>query len=93
MTGERYAVAWTPSARRDLARVPEKVAPAAVEFIYGSLSANPLRVGRELHPELAGHHSARRGDYRIIYRVDESARIVHVVALDHRADVYRRRDR
>ena len=41
--------------------------------------------------ELAGYHSARRGAYRVVYRIDEPARTVHVVRIDHRADVYRTR--
>ena len=83
---ESYAIAWTPTARRALQRLPEKVAAAAVEFIYGPLADNPQRVGKALRFELEGLHSARRGDYRIIYRIDEH---VTIVAIEHRADVYR----
>ena len=90
MTGLPYGVAWTPSAQRDLARLPEKIATAAIEFAYGSLAANPRRLGRELHLGLSGHHSARRGDYRLIYRIDEDQHGIHMVAVNHRADVYRR---
>lgn len=82
-----YSVVWTRTARRALERLPEKVATAAVEFIYGSLSRNPQRVGKALRFELAGLHSARRGDYRIIYRIDDDH--VTIIAIDHRADVYR----
>lgn len=89
--GEDFAIAWTAPARRALARLPEKVATAAVEFLYGSLAANPHRVGRRLGLELEGLHSARRGDYRLIYRIDDEERRVDVVAIGHRADVYRRR--
>ena len=44
-----------------------------------------------LSRELAGYHSARRGAYRIVYRIDEAAGVVHVVRIDHRSDVYRTR--
>ncbi len=88
MTDE-YSIAPTATARRSLARLPEKVATAAVEFLYGSLAANPRRVGKELKLSLAGLHSARRGDYRIICRIDEDARRVDVVAVEHRSDAYR----
>lgn len=86
-----YRVEWAPSGKRDLARLPEKVATAVVEFIYGSLAENPHRVGRELSLELTGLHAARRGDFRVIYRMDEQDRRIVVTATDHRADVYRRR--
>ena len=87
---DAYRVEWAPSGKRDLARLPEKVANAVVEFIYGGLAANPQRVGRELHLELTGYHAARRGDFRIIYRIDDQRRSV-VTTIDHRADAYRRR--
>ncbi len=86
-----YAVAWTPASRRSLARLPEKVATAAVEFIYGSLAQAPGRVGKPLQFGLAGLHSARRGDYRLIYRIDDDLRTVTVIAIEHRSDVYRPR--
>jgi mRNA-degrading endonuclease RelE of RelBE toxin-antitoxin system len=89
--GAQYAVAWTATSRRALARLPEKVATAAVEFIYGSLAETPRRVGRPLQLGLAGLHSARRGDYRVIYRIDEELRTVTVMAIEHRSDVYRPR--
>lgn len=81
-----YGIAWTPTAKRALTRLPEKVAAAAVEFIYGALAANPQRVGKPLRFELEGLHSARRGDYRVIYRIGD---VLTIVAVDHRADVYR----
>ncbi len=86
-----YRVKWAPSAQRDLSRLPEKVATAVIEFIYGGLAESPQRVGRALHLELAGSHAARRGDFRIIYRIDDHEHSIVIVAIDHRADVYRRR--
>ena len=89
MSEPGYAIAWTAPARRALSRLPEKVATAAVEFVYGSLAANPHRAGRPLKLGLAGLHSARRGDYRVIYRIDGQGHRVDVVAIEHRSDVYR----
>lgn len=83
---QAYDIAWTPTAKRALQRLPEKVATAAVEFIYGPLAENPHRVGKALRFELEGLHSARRGDYRIIYRIDN---LVTITAIEHRADIYR----
>jgi mRNA interferase RelE/StbE len=86
-----YAIAWTGPGRRSLSRLPEKVATAAVEFLYGSLAANPHRVGKPLKLGLDGLHSARRGDYRVIYRIDDQRRQVGVVTIEHRSDIYRPR--
>jgi len=83
-----YTVDWTSAARRSLPKLPEKVATAAIEFIYGSLSENPHRVGKALQLSLAGQHSARRGDYRVIYRIDEGDHRIVILLIRHRSDAY-----
>lgn len=92
MTAERrYRLVISPTARRQLAEVlPEAVAFAAHEFIAGPLLDNPHRVGERLEAPLGDRHSARRGTYRVIYRIDEAARTVTVVAIAPRSDAYRR---
>ncbi len=87
---EPYTLRTTPTVRRALAeRSPEAVATAAYDFITGPLLRDPHRVGKRLLPPLNDRFSARRGTYRIIYRIDETARTVTVVDIDHRRDVYR----
>ena len=88
-----HEITLSPSAQRDLRRLPEKIATAAIEFIYGSLAQNPRRVGRELKLDLAEHFSTRRGDYRIIYSIEDVTHTVQIVTIDHRADSYRPRQR
>lgn len=89
MTPWRLMVA--PSAERVLARLPERVASAIVEFMVGPLLENPERVGTPLQRELAGYWSARRGAYRVVYRVDLDTQSIRVVRIEHRSDVYRSR--
>lgn len=86
-----YEIGWASPARRALVRIPEKVATAVVEFIYGAMADNPQRVGHPLRFEMEGLHSASRGDFRIIYRIDDDDRVVFILSIEHRADVYRRR--
>ena len=86
-----YEVRLASPARRDLRRVPPRIVPAIVEFLYGELARKPKRVGKALERELEGYWSARRGPYRIIYRIDDDQLVVLVVNVDHRADVYRPR--
>ena len=91
MNQDVFAIAWTAASHRALTRLPEKVATAVVEFLYGSLAASPYCVGKPLKLGLEGLHSARRGDYRVIYRVDDHQRRVTVLAIEHRSDAYRPR--
>jgi mRNA-degrading endonuclease RelE of RelBE toxin-antitoxin system len=80
----------SPTARRRLAEVlPESVAFAAFEFITGPLLANSQRVGKRLGPPLSDRHSARRGTYWVIYRIDDGNAIVTALAVVRRADAYR----
>jgi mRNA interferase RelE/StbE len=85
-----HEIEWAAVARRALEQLPEKVAVSAIEFIYGPLADEPHRVGRPLRFELEGKHSAHRGDYRVIYRIDDPRRVVLVLTIGHRADIYRR---
>ena len=92
MTGQPapYVLAITPTARRQLTdNLPEAVAAAAYEFITGPLLDNPHRVGKQLRPPLEDRHSARRGTYRVVYRIDDDSHTVTVVDVAHRRDVYR----
>jgi mRNA-degrading endonuclease RelE of RelBE toxin-antitoxin system len=65
------------------------VATAAYEFMTGPLLAERHRVGKHLLPPLDDRLSARRGTYRIIYRVNDQERVVAVVDVAHRRDAYR----
>lgn len=86
-----YEVEITPEGLRHLNRLPEKVREAALAAILGPIAENPRRLGKPLLGELEGLHSARRGDYRIIYEIFEIDRVVLVHRVQHRRDVYRRR--
>jgi len=82
-----FRVVWAPSARRQLEnRIPPSIGAAVWEFVNGPLAAEPFRVGKPLKYELDGYRSARRGDYRVIYRVTDDT--VQVVRVDHRGSVY-----
>jgi mRNA interferase RelE/StbE len=65
------------------------VAIAAYEFMTGPLLQEPYRVGKRLLPPLDDRFSARRGTYRIIYRIDDRAFVVTVVDVARRHDAYR----
>lgn len=80
-----------PAARAIRESLPEAVAFAVIDFITGPLLENPRRVGAPLRGELEGIWSARRGTYRVLYRVDEEIREVIVLRVGHRRDIYRPR--
>lgn len=86
-----YDVHFTGPARRAMANIPPRIIPAIIEFVFGDLAQEPHRVGKPLERELAGLHGARRGPYRVLYRIDDESQRVYIVHIDHRSDVYRSR--
>lgn len=89
---EGYELIVTPPAARALAEgLPEAIATAVIELLTTALVREPHRVGKPLRRELSGVHSARRGTYRVLYRIDQERREVIVMRVEHRRDVYRPR--
>lgn len=84
-----YEVILAARARRDLQGIPRRIVPAIIEFVFGDLARAPKRVGKPLKRELEGSYSARRGPYRVLYQINDSAHRVEIIRVDHRADVYR----
>lgn len=86
-----YDVVLTRGARRALEEeLPEAVAAAAFRFIAGPLRADPRRVGKPLREPLVPLWSARRGEYRVLYRIIDRRLVVEVVSVAHRRDAYHR---
>ena len=85
----RHTVVLSAAATRAIERdLPEPVAVAVVDFLFGPLAADPYRVGKPLRFDLEGYWSARRGQYRVIYSIHDDEVLVRVVRISHRADVY-----
>jgi mRNA interferase RelE/StbE len=85
-----YTVIFSRQARRNLhENLPLDVAAAAMETIDGPLATGPHRVRKPLDEPFDGYHSARRGTYRIIYRINEDKHTVEIHSIRHRRDSYR----
>jgi mRNA-degrading endonuclease RelE of RelBE toxin-antitoxin system len=85
-----YTATLTRQARRNLSEnLSLDVAIAATETIRHAIAVNPARLGKPLNEPFDGYYSARRGTYRIIYRIDEAKRVVEIHSIRHRRDAYR----
>lgn len=85
-----YDLVLTPPAPGAIAeKLPEAVATAVIDFLTTALVANPQRVGKQLRDDLAGIWSARRGTYRVLYRINDDLHEVVVLRVEHRRDAYR----
>lgn len=83
---KRYAFTYSLTARNVIKKLPPAVKPTIKNEIEG-LVVNPYQ-GKELIDDLAGFRSLVIGKYRVIYRLDEDARVIQVYFIGHRRDVY-----
>jgi len=88
--GAEWRLIVAATARRQLAVLPERAAAAVIEAFL-AIRENPHRAGKPLRFELDGLWSARRGPYRVLYRIDEGERLVEIASVAHRAHAYRPR--
>jgi len=86
-----YAITFTPSARRLLGKLPLSVASALFEHLTGPVADSPYRLSKPLDAPFDDVRAARRGDYRVLYVIDDRSRTVTVLAVAHRRDAYRPR--
>jgi mRNA interferase RelE/StbE len=86
-----FEVEITPEGLRHLNQLPGKVRDAALQAIVGPIAERPRRVGKPPVGELTGLYAARRGDYRVIYEIDDDRKVVVVHRVQHRRVVYRPR--
>lgn len=83
---EAYQVVAAASVSKEIRRLPVQAQRAVIAGMT-RLGAE-LRSGKPLAGELRGLWSLRRGDYRILYRIDDAARRIGVARVGHRRDVY-----
>jgi mRNA interferase RelE/StbE len=90
VTPEPYRVELSRPAVRALERLPPKLVDAVLRFLGGPLAQNPMRATKPLGAELEGLRAGYVGiAYRVLVRVSEEERVVRVMRIAHRADVYR----
>lgn len=91
MTDTAFSVEFSPAAVRSLARLPEKVAAAVVEFVTMTLPTDPYRMSKPLQGDLAEWRVARRGEYRVTLQILDEDKGILIGRIEHRVDVYRPR--
>lgn len=86
MTGS-YSLLLKKSAERELRKIPKADLQRITQRIK-ELAATPRPSGSE---KLAGQDSyrIRQGDYRIVYTVDDDHKLIDIIKIGHRREVYR----
>ncbi|MFN8626242.1 MAG: type II toxin-antitoxin system RelE/ParE family toxin [Candidatus Binatia bacterium] len=77
------------AAERDLKRLPAAIFHRVIAAIRG-LAATPRPPGcRKLQGSGHDDYRIRVGDYRVVYEIDDAARLVRIMRVRHRREVYR----
>ena len=75
-------------AKNDIPDLPKTARSMIKKAIEERIMVDPIGFGKPLRYSLRGHRRLRVGDYRIVYRIDPADKIVIIVAIKHRKDVY-----
>ena len=84
----KYGIVFRASVKKDLRRIPQLIVER-LKAVLLSLRDNPFQQGSE---KLQGHdhyYRIRVGQYRIIYEVTTEIRIITIIRIAHRKEVYR----
>ncbi len=83
-----YRILLERAAERDLRRLPTDVHDRIIRAIQG-LRGNPRPPGCRKLIGTENDWRIRVGDYRVVYDVDDTARVIRVNRVRHRREVYR----
>ena len=83
-----YKVSYSENAGQDVLGLDGTILLRIKQAIETRLALNPQHFGKPLQYAWKGHRRVRVGDYRTIYRLDDPASTMHVVAINHRRNSY-----
>jgi mRNA interferase RelE/StbE len=83
-----YSLAIKPSALKDLQPIPKELRGRVALSIL-ELSRNPRPPSSKKLSGAGDAYRVRLGDYRVLYEISESEKVVRVMAVGHRREVYR----
>jgi mRNA interferase RelE/StbE len=86
-----WTIEFERDAIRQLNRLDKSVRRRVVQFLDSRVVAShdPRHPGKALHGELAGFWRYRVGDYRLICLLEDERRVVTLIRVEHRREVYR----
>lgn len=84
---DNYAVEVKPPARKELEALPDNVL-SRVMYKLEALAGNPRPVGCKKLKGYKNQWRIRAGDWRVVYMIDDAAKVVSVTRIAHRREVY-----
>jgi mRNA interferase RelE/StbE len=85
-----FKVVWNRQALDEIADFDKSVRERIYTRVTVNLAESPQSLGAPLSGNLAGLWRYRVGDYRVVFAVDLADRLIRILAVGHRKDVYDR---
>ena len=90
MAEHEYSVRFSSSSRRSLRRLPPNI-ERRLRSAASGLSVNPRPSGVRKLRGYEREYRIRVGEYRLVYEIEDALRLVVILHISHRRDVYRSR--
>ena len=84
-----YSVQVKPSARKELEALPDNVLARVLQRLE-ALRATPRPAGCKRLKGYKDQWRIRVGDWRVVYIIDDSAKLISITRIAHRREVYER---
>ena len=84
-----YSVEVKPSARKELEALPDNVLARVVQKMEALRSA-PRPAGCKKLKGYKDQWRLRVGDWRVVYIIDDEAKLINITRIAHRREVYER---
>lgn len=84
-----YLILFKKSAEKELEKLPNQTI-RRISKIIDSLAVNPRPVGaKKLEGQKESLWRVRAGDFRIVYLIEDTVKIVEIRRVGHRKDIYK----
>ena len=89
--GSNYSIDYLDNVvELDIPKLPKTIRVRIKKAIETRLTVDPVGLGKPLRYSFSGHRRIRVGDYRIIYRINPNEKVVTIVYIKHRKDIYQK---
>jgi mRNA interferase RelE/StbE len=85
----RYRLGIKQSAAREIEGISRRRDRQRIVRRIQALAEDPRPAGCEKLAGQEGRYRIRQGSYRVVYSVDDHSRVVEVIRVGHRREVYR----
>lgn len=84
-----YKIEWHEDVYEDLEKLDKPLRKKIVERIKEYLIKDPVNLGKPMTGQFTGLYRYRYGDYRVIYAIELSEKVIRILKVRHRKEVYK----